>query len=77
MTKRPIIFGGIALLFGYCAAALQRIERPVSLELMRFHRREQMAKLRLILGSLLSLKKIDQFLVAATAETKMKALERR
>lgn len=77
MTKRPIIFGGIALLFGYCTAALQRIERPVSLELMRFHRREQMAKLRLILGSLISLKKIDQFLVAATAETKMKALERR
>jgi glycosyltransferase involved in cell wall biosynthesis len=77
MTKRPIIFGGIALLFGYCTAALQRIERPVSLELIRFHRREQMAKLRLILGSLISLKKIDQFLVAATAETKMKALERR
>jgi glycosyltransferase involved in cell wall biosynthesis len=77
MTKRPIIFGGVALLFGYCTAALQRIERPVSLELMRFHRREQMAKLRLILGSLISLKKIDQFLVAATAETKMKALERR
>jgi len=70
MTKRPLLFGGIALLCGYCTAALKRVQRPVSPELIRFHRREQMAKLRLILGSLIRLKKIDQFLVAATAETK-------
>lgn len=76
LTKRPVIFGGIALLSGYCTAALQRVERPVSPELMRFHRQEQMTKLRLILGSLIRLKKMDQFLVAATAETKMKSLER-
>lgn len=76
LTKRPVIFGGIALLSGYCTAALQRVERPVSPELMRFHRREQMTKLRLILGSLIRLKKMDQFLVAATAETKMKSLQR-
>jgi len=70
MTKRPVFFGGIALLFGYCTAALQRVERPVSPELIRFHRREQMAKLRLILGSLIRLRKVDKFLLGAEAETK-------
>ena len=48
MTKQPFI-GGLALLSGYCWAALQRIERPVSRELMRFHRREQMKKLKAII----------------------------
>jgi len=71
MTRKPVFLGGIALLFGYCTAALQRIERPVSPELIRFHRREQMAKLRLILGSMIRLKRMDKFLVAATAETKL------
>ena len=70
MTKRPIIFGGIALLFGYCSAALERVERPVSGELMRFHRREQMAKLGQILGSLVRFRKMDKFLVGTTVETK-------
>jgi biofilm PGA synthesis N-glycosyltransferase PgaC len=71
MTKKPKFFGGIALLLGYCSAALQRVERPVSRDLMRFHRREQMAKLRAILGSLTRLRKMNKFMVgAATTETK-------
>jgi poly-beta-1,6-N-acetyl-D-glucosamine synthase len=70
MTKKPVVLGGMALLLGYCTAALQRVERPVSRELIRFHRREQMAKLRLILGSLIRLRKMDKFLVAGMAETK-------
>jgi biofilm PGA synthesis N-glycosyltransferase PgaC len=70
MTKKPVILGGVALLFGYCSAALQRVERPVSDELMRFHRREQMTKLRQILGSLLRFRKMDKFLVGAGTETK-------
>ena len=53
LTKRPVVFGGIALLCGYTWAALRRVERPVSPELMRFHRREQMRRLKSILGSLL------------------------
>ena len=71
MTKRPVMFGGIALLLGYCKAAVQRIERPVSPELIRFHRGEQITKLRLILGSLLRLKQIDKYLVAAMAQTEV------
>ena len=70
MTKKPRFFAGIALLFGYCSAAMQRVERPVSAELMLFHRREQMAKLRQILGSLIRLRKVDKFLVGTTVETK-------
>jgi hypothetical protein len=37
------------------------MERPVSGELMRFHRREQMKKLRTIFSSLLGFKKVDNF----------------
>ena len=60
-TKRPL--DGAALLGGYCWAAARRIRRPVSRELMRFHRREQMKKLTAIFRSLLKFKKIDNFRV--------------
>jgi glycosyltransferase involved in cell wall biosynthesis len=59
MTKQPI--DGLALLSGYCWAAIQRMERPVSAELMRFHRGEQLKKLRAIFRTLLRFKKIDNF----------------
>jgi biofilm PGA synthesis N-glycosyltransferase PgaC len=72
MTKKPMIFGGIALLFGYCSAALQRMERPVSPELMRFHRREQMAKLRQIMESLIRFRKMDKFLVGTETKSPLK-----
>lgn len=64
MTKKPIFFGGAALLLGFCWATLKQVERPVSHELMRFHRREQMRKLRLILGSLVRLRKLETYLPA-------------
>jgi glycosyltransferase involved in cell wall biosynthesis len=60
-AKRPYLLGGIALLGGYLTAALDRTERPVSDELMRFHRKEQMAKLRSILAALCSFKRMDAF----------------
>jgi glycosyltransferase involved in cell wall biosynthesis len=58
-TKQPL--DGTALLAGYCWAAARRIKRPVSRELMRFHRREQMKKLRTIFSALLKFRKIDNF----------------
>lgn len=61
MTKRPWVVDGAALGLGYFWAALRRAKRPVSPELMQFHRREQMKRLRAILGSLLALKRIDTF----------------
>ena len=61
MAKKPFLLGGIALLAGYCWAALRRDERAVPPELMRFHREEQMKKLRMIFRTLLRFKRVDSF----------------
>ena len=61
MTKRPYVVDGIALGLGYTSAALRRLKRPVSNELMAFHRREQMRKLKVIVKSLLTFKPINKF----------------
>jgi biofilm PGA synthesis N-glycosyltransferase PgaC len=61
-TKRP--GEGLALLSGYCWAAMRRTRRPVTSDLMRFHRREQMMKLKTILSALLAFKKVDNFHLA-------------
>jgi len=61
MTKPPVLIDGLALLSGYCWAAIRRVERCVTPELMRFHRREQMQKLRAIFRSILRFKKVDNF----------------
>jgi predicted glycoside hydrolase/deacetylase ChbG (UPF0249 family)/GT2 family glycosyltransferase len=46
MTRRPFVLGGSTLLAGYVWAMVKRVERPVSKELVRFQRREQMARLK-------------------------------
>jgi glycosyltransferase involved in cell wall biosynthesis len=61
VTKKPYLSGGLALLFGYGWAAMRRVKRPVSDELMRFHRREQAKKLKAILRSVFGFKKVDNF----------------
>jgi glycosyltransferase involved in cell wall biosynthesis len=61
MTKSPYLIAGGALLSGYVAGFVTRAERPVSRELMRFHRREQMRKLKTIFASLFRMKKFDSF----------------
>jgi glycosyltransferase involved in cell wall biosynthesis len=66
MTKRPYLLDGFALGSGYLWAFLRRVKRPVSDELMRFHRKEQMHKLRAILRSLATFRRIDSFEVKAT-----------
>src|SRR5947199_2138902 len=66
MTKKPVCTGGLALLSGYIWASLRRVTRAVSPELMRFHRKEQMRKLRAILRTLLRFKKVDSFRLART-----------
>ena len=63
-TKRPYIIEGLALGLGYCWAFLRRTPRPVSRELMAFHRKEQMAKLKAILTSVARFKRVDNFNVA-------------
>jgi len=61
MVKPPYIMEGFALGLGYGWAALRRAKRPISNELIRFHRREQMRKLRVILKSAIRFKPIDKF----------------
>jgi len=61
MSKTPYIIGGLAIGLGYAWAALRRIDRPVSEEFVRFHRREQMKKLAAIFRSLLKLKRVSGF----------------
>jgi biofilm PGA synthesis N-glycosyltransferase PgaC len=46
LTKPPYVVGGLSLLGGYLWALARRVERPVSSELIRFHRTEQMDRLK-------------------------------
>jgi glycosyltransferase involved in cell wall biosynthesis len=46
MRHRPYVVGGALVLAGYVAALARSVPRPVSPELVRFHRREQMQRLR-------------------------------
>ncbi|MBN1479181.1 glycosyltransferase family 2 protein [candidate division KSB1 bacterium] len=41
MSRKPLVVGGMMLLFGYCWALIQRAKSPVSMEFFRFRRREQ------------------------------------
>ena len=68
MTKRPYLLDGFALGSGYLWALLCRTQRPVSDELMRFHRKEQMQKLSAIFRSLVTFRRIDNFEVNASQE---------
>jgi poly-beta-1,6-N-acetyl-D-glucosamine synthase len=61
MAKKPYVIGGLTLLAGYTWAAVLRTKRPVSPELVRFHRHDQMQKLRAIFRSLSRLKRVDNF----------------
>jgi hypothetical protein len=63
MTKKPYVIGGAVLGLGYLSAFVRRTPRAVSDELMRFHRGEQMAKLRTILKSLIMFRRVDSFRV--------------
>ena len=46
MTREPYLLRGLLLLAGYWWAWMTRVKRPISSELMRFNRREQMQRLR-------------------------------
>jgi glycosyltransferase involved in cell wall biosynthesis len=59
LPTRPM--HSIGLWWGYCSAWLRRIPRPVSMEMIHFHRGEQLKRLRSILWSLIRFQKIDSF----------------
>jgi biofilm PGA synthesis N-glycosyltransferase PgaC len=51
MTKPPFLIGGLMLLCGYLWAVIRQVGRPVSPELVKFYRREQMMRLNNFLFS--------------------------
>jgi glycosyltransferase involved in cell wall biosynthesis len=51
LRRKPYVLGGLLLLVGYVWSAMSGVKRQVSPELMRFHRREQMQRLRRALGN--------------------------
>lgn len=61
LKKKPYVIGALVLLSGYLWAAATRMKRPISDELMRFHRREEMEKLRMIIMSFLRLRRFDKY----------------
>ena len=46
MMKRPYVLGGLALLSGYFYSLASRMERPIEAELLKFHRKEQLSRLK-------------------------------
>lgn len=49
MRTRPVVLGGVMLMAGYLSAMLWRTPRPIPDELVTFHRKEQLARLGLML----------------------------
>ncbi len=49
MIRKPYVVGGLALLSGYFYSFVSRMERPVAAELLKFHRQEQLERLRHLL----------------------------
>jgi poly-beta-1,6-N-acetyl-D-glucosamine synthase len=46
MTRPPLVIGGLMVGLGYAWSLIRGVERPVSRELVDFHRSEQMTRLR-------------------------------
>ena len=60
-TKKPYIIGGLVLFYGYFSALITNTQRPISKELLRFHRNEQKKKLMAVFKSILTFREIDHF----------------
>src|SRR6266446_2712627 len=60
-VKKPYLTGALALYLGYLSACVRQMDRPISDELMQFHRAEQMRKLKSIIRAMFGFKRIDNF----------------
>ena len=61
IPRKPVFVGSCGLFWGYCSGWLRQIERPVSQDIVDFHRSEQLKRLRSILRSLMRFQRIDSF----------------
>jgi glycosyltransferase involved in cell wall biosynthesis len=57
LTKPPYILAGAYMMAGYFYGMVKRIEQPLPEELMRFHRKEQLERLKSIFSNVLKFKK--------------------
>jgi glycosyltransferase involved in cell wall biosynthesis len=69
-TKRPFVVGGLSLLAGYAWAFITRVPRVVSPQLIRFHRADQMRKLRAVFSTLSRFERVDAFQPVVTERGK-------
>jgi len=46
LGRSPVLLGGVLLMSGYIWAWIIRVKRPISTQLLRFHRTEQMRRLK-------------------------------
>lgn len=60
MAQKPYVVGGLALLAGYLWCWVRRVERPVSADLMHFHRGEQMSRLKQMVTGLSNVTRQDK-----------------
>ena len=61
LTKKPYVIGGLTTLLGYLWASLSRMERPISEELMAFHRDEEIRKLKAIVWKIICFRKVNKY----------------
>jgi len=55
MKNKPYLIGGFCLWLGYFGSFIRRMKRPISDELVSFYRKEQMSRLKELLGRKLKL----------------------
>jgi len=59
MTRKPYVLGGAFLMLGYAHGFVCRVKRPLSKELINFHRSEQMERMAAIAGRIFKRAKRD------------------
>ena len=55
MSRKPLLIGGCALFCGYVWCMVRNVDRPVSNEIMRFRRKDQMRRLRKFVSGVFTL----------------------
>ncbi len=61
VRSKPYLMAAASLFFGYAWAGIRRVKRPVSKELLRFHRQEQMRRLSKIFSRNVNRQKEGEF----------------
>ncbi len=59
MAKKPYVVAGLVLLSGYFWEAFLRKDRPVTKELIKFHRKEEIQKMKTIFGAICTRNRAD------------------